>query len=178
MKKPKIVENRWYVELTVKEFRRIMEYDEECWDDKHGVKRRDSLLDLLDKIPVQNIEYDGHFGPCVWYTAPANHRGLKASGKAYKVIQEIAGVTKNKFAAGMYVQKTAWSGGLEEVACGNMDCGDCPIYYIDKGKGITKKDKGRIEQDAEAVNYTACAYLLLWARSMGMQDSEVMTGKE
>lgn len=61
--KAEVVERRYCIEMSVKQFKAVLAGDEKADmvdDELHGL--------LVKKTPARRVEYDGHFGPFIWFS--------------------------------------------------------------------------------------------------------------
>lgn len=78
---PRRTTSTWEVELTVSEFQRVLDRDEA------GISKRliiagsvlmsEDLGLILSALGAYNVEYNGHYGPHIFYTLPVGKRHLK-----------------------------------------------------------------------------------------------------
>ena len=70
---PEITAVSFAIQLPVDDFRAIVRLD------KARLIDGTDLFAQLDKLPgVRDVEYNGHFGSCIYYTLDADHDGQHA----------------------------------------------------------------------------------------------------
>jgi hypothetical protein len=63
---PEMTAANFAIEVTVDDFLAIID------EDKKRLMTKGTLFDIIDRIPgVSDVEYNGHFGPCIFYKLDA-----------------------------------------------------------------------------------------------------------
>lgn len=66
MKAPVCVQKKWCIDLTIPQLKRLLDRD-----DNYDNPNRP--FEQMLKVPdVEDINYDGHFGPHIWFTTAAD----------------------------------------------------------------------------------------------------------
>jgi hypothetical protein len=82
--KSELVESTYCVEMSTKQFKRILKWD-------RAEENQSLLTKLTSQTPARKIEYDAHFGPNVFFSITTADDTSEVHGRIVAIIAEIAG---------------------------------------------------------------------------------------